>query len=179
MVISETDFQGVYTIDCNLYRDSRGWFYESFRQDKLEQTIGQKINFVQDNQSFSQYGTLRGLHFQKEPYEQAKLVRVLKGEIQDVVVDLRPQSPTYGRYLSVVLSEDNRRQLFVPRGFAHGFLVLSTMAEVFYKCDQFYQKSAEGGLVYNDPNLAIEWLLKEPAFIVSQKDCQLPLLSQI
>ena len=179
MNILETDFKGVYTIDCKLYQDARGWFYESFRQDKLEKALGQKINFVQDNQSFSQYGTLRGLHFQKEPSAQAKLVRVLKGQIQDVVVDLRRQSATYGRYLSVILSEENRKQLFIPHGFAHGFLVLSATAEVFYKCDQYYQPAAEGGLFYNDPDLAIEWLLKDTEFIVSPKDRQFPTLSQI
>ena len=179
MIISATSFQGVYTIDCQLYRDDRGWFYESFRQDKLEERLGERIHFVQDNQSFSRHATLRGLHYQSEPYSQTKLVRVLQGEIQDVIVDLRRRSSSYGQYLSIILSSSNRRQLFIPRGFAHGFLVLSDTAEVFYKCDEFYHPSSESGVNHADPILGIKWLLEASSFLVSKKDRQYSGISQI
>ncbi len=177
MTILTTSFEGVYEIECPIYKDSRGWFYESYRQDNFHKITGKNISFVQDNQSFSQYGTLRGMHFQKEPYGQAKLIRVLKGKVQDVIIDLRPESITYQKYLSVVLSEENKKQLFVPRGFAHGFLVISDFAEVLYKCDNFYTKKAESGIHYNDSKIGIDWLLEESKLILSEKDKAYPYLA--
>lgn len=153
----KTEIDGVYIIENKVFGDHRGYFMETYHEaDFVENGITNK--FVQDNQSKSTKGVLRGLHFQKK-YSQAKLVRVIKGEVYDVAVDLRKNSPTYGKYVGAVLSEENRRQFFIPKGFAHGFLVLSDEAEFVYKCDDFYHPEDEGGLMWNDPTVAIEWPL--------------------
>lgn len=150
---------------------------ESFNEKTFQDGVGQSVKFVQDNQSFSSKGVLRGLHYQSGEYAQAKLVRVLQGEVLDVAVDIRPESETYGQYVAEVLSAENQRQLFIPRGFAHGFLVLSETATFFYKCDNFYNKESEGGIIYNDAQLNIDWQLKQEELLISEKDTQLPELN--
>lgn len=179
MKISDTNL-----IDCKIllpefHNDSRGYFSETYRQDKLNAALGYEVNFVQDNESFSTKGVLRGLHFQTGEYAQAKLIRVIQGRVLDVVVDLRKESPTFYKHFSIELSEDNKTQLFVPRGFAHGFIVLSETAIFSYKCDNFYNKASEQGLRYDDPSLGIDWKLPANAFIVSEKDLLLPTLSNV
>lgn len=154
---TETRLKGCFVIEPNIFEDERGYFFESYNHREFCEEIGQEINFVQDNQSFSRRGVLRGLHYQKGEHAQAKLVSVLEGRIQDVVVDLRKNSPTFGEHFSIELSNKNKKQLFVPRGFAHGFLTLSESANVFYKCDNYYNRNAEGGITYNDPDLNIKW----------------------
>jgi len=156
-----------------VFEDERGYFFESYNKSKLAD-LGIAINFVQDNQSFSKRGTLRGLHYQNPPFAQTKLVRVLEGEIMDVAIDLRRDSPTFGKHFGVKLSAENKKQLLVPQGFAHGFSVLSATAVVLYKCDQYYNKSSEGGIIYNDPNLNIDWGMDLATAIVSEKDMILP-----
>ena len=153
--------------------DQRGWFSETFRMDRFASHIGTDI-FLQDNQSFSSKGVLRGLHYQVGNYVQSKLVRVLTGKVLDVAVDIRPDSKTYGQYLAEILSVENQKQMFVPAGFAHGFLVLSETATLFYKCDQFYNKESEGGIIYNDTTLNINWGEELTNYIVSDKDKNLP-----
>ena len=175
----ETKLKGCFILELNVFKDSRGYFFESFNQNKFNALIGQEVNFVQDNESFSSKGVLRGLHFQTGDYAQAKLVRAVKGTVLDVVVDMRKESPTFSKHFSIELSEDNKRQLFVPRGFAHGFIVLSETAIFSYKCDNFYNKPSEKGLRYDDPSLAIDWRLPTKEFIVSEKDLVLPTLSNI
>jgi len=162
-----------------IFADERGYFFESFNQQQLNEAAGYGVHFVQDNQSFSSYGVLRGLHAQCGEYAQAKLVRVLQGEVLDVAVDVRAGSPTYGQYHSEVLSAENKKQLFIPRGFLHGFVVLSQTAEFFYKCDNFYHKDAEIGLIYNDPVININWQVPGEQLIVSTKDRVLPRLKAI
>ena len=179
MIATETKLKGCFIIEPNVFKDSRGYFFESFNQNKFNALIGQEVNFVQDNESFSSKGVLRGLHFQTGDYAQAKLVRAVKGTVLDVVVDMRKESPTFSKHFSIELSEDNKRQLFVPRGFAHGFIVLSETAIFSYKCDNFYNKPSEKGLRYDDPSLAIDWRLPTKEFIVSEKDLVLPTLSNI
>jgi dTDP-4-dehydrorhamnose 3,5-epimerase len=152
---------------------------ESFHQHKFEEATGLKNTFIQDNHSKSAYGVLRGLHFQKPPYTQAKLVRVTQGEVIDVVVDLRQGSPTYGRSFSIVLSAENKKQLFVPRGFAHGFAVLSETAEFLYKCDNIYAPSHDSGVIYHDTSLAIDWQIAQDQILVSAKDQALPTLAEV
>jgi len=173
MKVTETKLKGCYVIEPSVFEDNRGYFFESYNQEKFDQLTGTKTKFVQDNQSKSSYGVLRGLHFQKGEHSQAKLVRVLSGEVLDVAVDIRGGSLTYGEHVAVRLSAENKKQLFVPRGFAHGFLVLSKTCEFFYKCDNLYNKEAEGGIIYNDPSLNIDWELETKDFIVSDKDKQL------
>lgn len=151
---------------------------ESFNEKTFEQGTGIKVHFVQDNQSYSTKGVLRGLHYQCGEHAQAKLVRVLHGEVLDVAVDIRPESPTYGQYVAELLSAENQRQLFVPRGFAHGFVVLSEKAVFFYKCDNFYNKESEGGILYNDSSLNIDWKLDPSSLLISEKDLVLPTLEQ-
>lgn len=168
----------VIRCEPNLLRDNRGYFVETFRKDLLENTIKQKINFVQDNESKSTKGVLRGLHYQIFPYAQSKLVRVIEGSVLDVVVDLRKSSPTFGRHLSIVLSSENNSQLFIPRGFAHGFVVLSNEAIFSYKVDNYYSKEHERGIAYNDKNLAINWQLPFEKLKISKKDNNHPLLSE-
>ena len=177
MTATETKLKGCFIIEPKVFKDSRGYFFESFNQNKFNTLIGQEINFVQDNESFSSKGVLRGLHFQTGAYAQAKLVRVVKGTVLDVVVDMRKESPTFSKHFSIELSEDNKKQLFVPRGFAHGFIVLSQTAIFSYKCDNFYDKASEQGLRYDDPTLGIDWKLPSNEFIVSEKDLVLPTLS--
>ncbi|GIV34596.1 MAG: dTDP-4-dehydrorhamnose 3,5-epimerase [Chitinophagales bacterium] len=177
MKVTPTEIPGLLIIEPVVYTDERGLFFESYNQKALSRYNLPSV-FVQDNQSFSKYGVLRGLHFQHAPYEQAKLVRVLQGEVFDVAVDLRKGSPTYGKWKGVVLSASNRKQLFIPRGFAHGFLVLSPTAEFFYKCDNFYSKAYDGGIRYDDPDLNIQWPLPEQELILSDKDRNLPLLKE-
>lgn len=156
-----------------VFEDERGYFFESYSKSKMLD-VGIQIDFVQDNQSFSKRGTLRGLHYQNPPFAQTKLVRVLQGEIMDVAVDLRKDSPTYGKYFGIVLSAENKKQLLVPQGFAHGFSVLSETAVVSYKCDQYYNKPSEGGILYNDTSLNIDWGMDLATAIVSGKDLILP-----
>lgn len=152
----QTEIDGVWIIEPKVFSDPRGYFMEAFKQQEFDATIGQ-INFIQDNESKSSFGTLRGLHYQKGDYCQAKLVRVIKGEVLDVAVDLRKSSPTFGKHISVLLSDDNKRQLFIPRGFAHGFLVKSEEAVFTYKVDNIYAPQAEASIIYNDPALGIDW----------------------
>jgi len=179
MTATETKLKGCFIIEPSVLNDPRGYFFESFNQSKFNELIGKTIDFVQDNESFSSKGVLRGLHFQTGAYAQAKLVRVVKGTVLDVVVDMRKESPTFSKHFSIELSEDNKRQLFVPRGFAHGFIVLSETAIFSYKCDNFYNKESEQGLRYDDPSLGIDWMLPASEFIISEKDLVLPTLSNI
>jgi dTDP-4-dehydrorhamnose 3,5-epimerase len=179
MTAIETILKGCFIIEPMVFEDNRGYFFESFNQNTFNKLIGQHINFIQDNESFSLKGTLRGLHYQKEEYAQAKLVRVIQGKVLDIAVDIRNGSKTFGQYVSVELSEENKKQLFIPRGFAHGFIVLSDTAVFSYKCDNFYNKESESGIIYNDKNLNIDWVLKESEFIISEKDMLLKPLNQI
>lgn len=174
----ETKLHGCFILEPKIIGDERGYFMESFNEKTFQEATGVKVHFVQDNQSYSTKGVLRGLHYQTGNHAQAKLVRVLHGEVLDVAVDIRPDSPTYGQYLSVVLSGDNQRQFFVPRGFAHGFLVLSDRASFFYKCDNFYDKESEGGIIYNDPDINIDWQFEINDMIISEKDKHLPTLKE-
>jgi dTDP-4-dehydrorhamnose 3,5-epimerase len=165
-----TKLDGCFVIEPKVIQDERGYFMESFNEKTFQNGIGQNVHFVQDNQSYSSKGVLRGLHYQTGEHAQAKLVRVLQGEVLDVAVDIRPNSPTFGQYESVVLSGDNQKQFFVPRGFAHGFLVLSDTATFFYKCDNFYNKESEGGIIYNDKSINIDWEFPVENLIISEKD---------
>lgn len=169
MEVIKTDIEGVVIIEPRIFKDDRGYFYESFSQREFEEKVC-RTTFVQDNQSKSSYGVLRGLHFQKPPYCQSKLVRCIKGAVLDVAVDLRKGSPTFGKHVAVELTEDNHRQLFVPRGFAHGFAVLSEEAVFQYKCDNFYNKESEGAIAWNDPELAIDWRIPAEKALLSGKD---------
>lgn len=174
MNFKETNLKGCFIIEPKVFHDERGYFMESFNQQVFNKGIGQEVTFVQDNQSYSSRGVLRGLHYQCGEHAQAKLVRVLEGEVLDIAVDLRPDSETYGQSYSILLSEENKKQFYIPRGFAHGFIVLSEKATFFYKCDNFYNKESEGGLIYNDPSLAIDWGIPENELIISEKDKILP-----
>ena len=176
MKFIETKLKGCFILEPKIIKDERGYFMESFNEKTFQEGIGQKVTFVQDNQSFSTKGVLRGLHYQCGEYAQAKLVRVLQGEVLDVAVDLRPDSKTYGQYESVVLSAENQLQFFMPRGFAHGFLVLSETATFFYKCDNLYNKESEAGLIFNDETLNINWNFPFKDLIISEKDLVLPTL---
>ncbi len=170
MKFTETPLQGCYIIEPHIFKDIRGCFYESFNLSKFEKETDHRLNFVQDNISESRFGVLRGLHFQLNPYAQAKLVTVLSGEVLDVVVDLRLGSPSFSKSFSIKLSESNKRQLFIPRGFAHGFVTLSKKARFFYKCDNFYAPDYETGISFDDPFLDIDWQIPEDMLIVSKKD---------
>ena len=174
MEVTQTKLEGCFILQPKIYADERGYFLETFNQKTFEEKTGLQINFVQDNESKSSYGVVRGLHFQNGEHAQAKLVRVLQGEVLDVVVDIRPDSKTYGESFSVVLSGENQKQFFIPRGFAHGFLVLSGTATFFYKCDNFYNKESEGGIIYNDKSLNIDWQFPNEQLIISEKDAILP-----
>ncbi|WP_282134872.1 dTDP-4-dehydrorhamnose 3,5-epimerase [Seonamhaeicola maritimus] len=178
MIGTETSLKGCYIIEPTVYSDERGYFYESFNKEKFDAIIDYKVNFVQDNQSFSSKGVLRGLHYQLNEFAQAKLVRVLRGMVLDIAVDLRKASPTFGEYVAIELSAENKKQLFIPRGFAHGFVVLSDSAEFFYKCDNFYNKASEGGIIFNDSAIGIDWRLPQSELIVSDKDSILPTLDK-
>ncbi|WP_106829218.1 dTDP-4-dehydrorhamnose 3,5-epimerase [Parabacteroides pacaensis] len=175
MKYTETCIPGVWLIEPKVFNDARGYFMEAYKKEEFEQTIG-AINFIQDNESCSTRGVLRGLHYQLSPYSQAKLVRVIKGCVLDVAVDIRPESPTFGKHAIVELSEQNKLQFFIPRGFAHGFLVLSEEAVFSYKVDNFYVPSAERGIYFNDPEIGIKWDINLSELILSEKDKKAPLL---
>jgi len=174
MEIIKTKLNDCFIIKPTLFEDERGYFYESYNQKKFTHLSGIDIDFVQDNQAKSNFGILRGLHFQKGEHAQAKLVSVIKGRVIDIAVDIRPESSTYLQHIAIELSELNHLQLFVPRGFAHGYSVLEDNTIFFYKCDNFYHKDAEGGIIYNDPSLQIDWQLKPSEMILSEKDQLLP-----
>ena len=176
MKFIETKLQGCFILEPNVIRDERGYFMESFNERTFQNVLEQAVHFVQDNQSVSSRGVLRGLHYQTGEFAQAKLVRVIQGEVLDVAVDIRPGSKTFGQYEAVVLSAENQKQFFVPRGFAHGFLVLSETATFFYKCDNFYNKESEGGIMFEDVTLNIDWRLSKDRLIISEKDLVLPTL---
>lgn len=176
MTVTPTPLEGCLVFTPRIFNDDRGYFFESYNEPKFNELVGQKVVFVQDNQSFSTRGVLRGLHLQKGAYAQAKLVRVTQGEVLDVAVDLRIRSSTFGQAFSVALSGTNHKQLFIPRGFAHGFVVLSETAVFQYKCDNYYDKASEGGLHYADPALGIDWRLPLAELLVSDKDRELPFL---
>ena len=178
MNVIKTKLEGVVIIEPQVFFDDRGYFFESFSQQRFNEQVA-PITFVQDNESKSSYGVLRGLHFQKPPFAQSKVVRVVKGKVLDVAVDLRKGSPTFGQYESVVLSEENKRQFFIPQGFAHGFAVLSEEAIFQYKCDNYYAPQSEGSVRWNDPTIGIDWQLPEKDIILSAKDEKAPLLSQL
>ena len=178
MNIIETEIRGVYIIEPKVFGDSRGYFFESYSRKDFEAKVG-PVEFVQDNESKSCYGVVRGLHFQKPPHAQAKLVRVVKGKVLDVAVDLRKDSPTYGRHVSVELSEDNHRQVFIPKGFAHGFSVLSEEAVFQYKCDDYYAPETECAIAWNDPELNIDWRIPADRVILSEKDKRHPELKDL
>ncbi len=169
-----TNALGCYSIEPKIIYDDRGYFMESFNERSFQNGIGQSVHFVQDNQSFSSKGVLRGLHYQTGKHAQAKLVSVIQGEVLDIAIDIRPGSATYGETVSIVLSAEKKNQLFIPRGFAHGFVVLSETATFFYKCDNFYNKESEAGIFYNDPELNIDWQFPEQELLVSEKDKVLP-----
>lgn len=169
MNIIKTKIKGVVIIEPHIFKDERGYFFESFSQREFEEKV-QKINFVQDNESMSYYGVMRGLHFQKPPFSQSKLVRCVKGRVLDVAVDIRKGSSTYGQHVTVELTEENHRQFFVPRGFAHGFAVLSETAVFQYKCDNFYHPEADGGISITDESLEIDWKIPVEKAILSEKD---------
>ena len=169
MEVIKTDIEGLVIIEPKVFKDARGYFFESFSQREFEEKV-RKVNFVQDNESMSSYGVMRGLHFQRPPYTQSKLVRCVKGRVLDVAVDIRKGSPTYGKHVAVELSEDNHRQFFVPRGFAHGFAVLSDTAIFQYKCDNFYAPQADGGISIKDESLGIDWQIPTEQALLSEKD---------
>lgn len=179
MQVEKTKLADCFIIHDTVFGDSRGYFFESFNKKTFFEKTGLDINFVQDNQSKSSKGVLRGLHFQHGEFAQAKLVRVLQGKVLDIAVDLRRNSPTFKQCLAVELSEDSRTQFFVPRGFAHGFVVLSETATFFYKCDNLYNKASEGGVIYNDPELNIDWKLPSKKLLISEKDQVLPTLKEV
>jgi dTDP-4-dehydrorhamnose 3,5-epimerase len=178
MKVIKTAIEDVVIIEPDVFGDARGYFFESYSQKKFDEQV-RPVKFVQDNESKSSYGVLRGLHFQKPPYAQAKLVRVVKGRVLDVAVDIRIGSPTYGRYEAVELSEENHRQLFIPRGFAHGFCVLSDEAVFQYKCDNYYAPDSEAAIRWDDPDLAIDWGIPAEDVILSEKDADHPALKEI
>lgn len=172
MKVVETDIKGVFILEPQVFGDSRGYFFESFSQKQFDELVGETV-FVQDNESKSSYGVVRGLHYQLPPYTQAKLVRVVKGSVWDVAVDLRKGSETYGQHIAVELSEENKRQFFIPKGFAHGFAVLSEEAIFQYKCDHYYAPGHEGGIKFDDAALGIDWRIPREEMILSEKDLQL------
>ncbi len=173
MNIIPVEIPDVYIIEPQIFKDSRGYFFETYNKKKLSNCIGENYNFIQDNESKSSYGTIRGLHYQKPPFNQAKLVRVVDGEVLDVIVDIRKDSPTFGKHLSILLNDTNKKQLLIPRGFAHGFIVLSATAIFQYKVDNVYDSSSERGIVYSDKFLNIDWQLPQIDHILSDKDKKL------
>ncbi|HMR15069.1 MAG TPA: dTDP-4-dehydrorhamnose 3,5-epimerase [Mariniflexile sp.] len=174
MVIEETYLKGCFVITPKVFEDERGYFFESFNQKTFEAETGLKVNFVQDNQSKSSKGVLRGLHFQIGEHAQAKLVQVIKGKVLDVCVDIRKESPTFGKQFSLILDEVDRKQLYIPRGFAHGFVVLENDTIFSYKCDNFYNKAFEAGIIFNDEDLKIDWGFSKETLLISEKDLSLP-----
>lgn len=175
MNIIKTAIEGVVIIEPKVFNDERGYFFESYNQKDFNSLV-KEITFVQDNESCSQYGVIRGLHFQKSPYAQSKLVRVVKGRVLDVAVDIRHGSPTFGKHVKVELTENNHLQFFIPKGFAHGFAVLSDTAVFQYKCDNFYAPQSEGAIAWDDPDLAIDWQIPQDKIILSKKDSNHPML---
>lgn len=175
MEVIKTDIEGVVIIEPRIFKDSRGYFFESYSKREFDEKV-RPVDFVQDNESMSAKGVMRGLHFQRPPYTQSKLVRCVRGRVLDVAVDIRKGSPTYGRHVAVELSEDNHRQFFVPRGFAHGFAVLSDIAVFQYKCDNYYHPESDGGISIADESLGIDWLVDPSEAILSEKDTRHPLL---
>lgn len=173
MVVTETNLKDCFIIQPNVMEDARGFFYERYNKKRFEDIIGYPVNFVQDNISKSQYGVVRGLHFQKGAASQAKLVGVLEGRVLDVAIDLRKKSSSFGQVFSIELSEENRKQVFMPKGFAHGFSVLSDSAIFFYKCDAYYNNASEAGIIYNDTQLAIDWGVPPDKMILTDKDLKL------
>ena len=178
MKVETTGFEGLMVLTPSVFGDDRGYFFETYNRE-THSKAGLDFQWVQDNQSHSKHGVIRGMHFQKSPFAQTKLVRALQGEILDVVVDLRKGEPTYGKSFSVILTAENKKQLLVPKGFAHGFSVLSDSADVMYKCDALYNKQSESGLIFNDPSLQIDWKLSSSEMIVSEKDLILPVFDNI
>ncbi len=174
MDVIKTEIEGVYIIEPKVFKDARGYFFESYSQREFEEKIG-RVEFVQDNESMSGYGVMRGLHFQKPPFTQSKLVRCVRGKVLDVAVDVREGSPTYGKHVAVELSEDNHREFFIPKGFAHGFSVLSETAVFQYKCDEFYHPESEGGISILDGSLGIDWRIPAGDAVLSEKDTKHPL----
>ena len=179
MELVYTNLDGVFIIKPDVYGDERGYFYESFNAKRFKELTGIDISFVQDNESKSKYGVVRGLHFQKGEYAQTKLVHVAKGRILDIAVDIRKDSPTYGQYVAVELSEDNHWQLYISKGFAHGFAVLSEDAVFQYKCDNYYAPQYEGGILWNDPSIGIDWKIPFSDITLSEKDKKHPLLKDL
>ena len=179
MRVLKTDIEGVLIVEPTVHGDQRGYFMESFSERDFEAATGLNVRFVQDNESRSRRGVLRGLHFQREPYAQAKLVRVVQGRVLDVAVDIRPGSATFGRYVAVELSADNHRQLFIPKGFAHGYVVLEEDTVFQYKCDEYYHPESEDGVAWNDSQIGIEWPLSESEIILSPKDTNRKLLCEL
>lgn len=177
MEVIKTEIEGVYIIEPKVFGDARGYFFESFSEREFKEKVGD-IHFVQDNESMSKRGVMRGMHFQRPPYAQSKLVRCVKGEVLDVVVDIRKGSPTYGQHVAVLLTEDNHRQFFIPQGFAHGFAVLSENAVFQYKCDHFYHPEADGGISILDETLGIDWGLAMEEALLSEKDTKHPKLAE-
>ena len=175
MEIIKTDLEGVVIIEPKVFKDARGYFFESFSQREFNEKVA-PVNFVQDNESMSVYGVVRGLHYQRMPYTQSKLVRCVKGAVLDVAVDIRKGSPTFGKHVAVELTAENHRQLFIPRGFAHGFAVLSDEAVFQYKCDNFYAPQSEGAIAWNDPDLGIDWKVPADKIVLSEKDTKHPRL---
>jgi len=176
MKVRKTNLEGCLVIEPDKFTDNRGYFFESFNQKKFDEATGEKIDFVQDNQSRSRYGVLRGLHYQNAPHAQSKLVRVLSGKILDVVVDIRKDSQTFSQAFCLELSGDNNLQIFVPKGFAHGFITLSDSVEMVYKCDRYYHPKSEGGIYYDSPEFKIDWKVPKKDIILSEKDKGLPKL---
>ena len=179
MEIEKTKLEGCLILKPKKFHDDRGYFFESFNEEKFQELTGTSVKFVQDNQSFSTYGVLRGLHAQSGEYAQAKLVRVLKGEVLDVAVDAREDSVTFGQHVAVKLSAENNIQMYIPRGFLHGFVVLSETAVFSYKCDNYYDKPSEQGVIYNDPSIGIDWLVADEDVSLSEKDIILPTLAEV
>lgn len=179
MTVTRLDIEGLLVLEPQVFGDHRGYFFESYNAERFLHETGVDVHFVQDNESKSSYGVLRGLHFQRAPHAQAKLVRVVCGTVLDVAVDLRPQSPTFGRHEAVLLSGDNHRQFFIPRGFAHGFSVLSSEVVFQYKCDNYYHPESEGAVAWNDPALSIDWHLPASDVVLSDKDRNHPCLADV
>ncbi len=178
-MIEKTDFEGLFVLNPNIFFDKRGFFYEFYNQNKFFEQTGLKIDFIQDNLAQSSKGVLRGLHFQKGEFAQAKLVSVLRGKVLDVAVDIRKNSKTFGKYFSIILSEENKKQLFIPRGFAHGYFSLQDDTLFFYKIDNVYNKASEGGIRFNDKDLNIDWQTGNIDVLVSEKDKVLPFFKEI
>tara|TARA_B100000949_G_scaffold232279_1_gene246089 strand:- start:971 stop:1525 length:555 start_codon:yes stop_codon:yes gene_type:complete len=176
--LQQTILKDCFILKPRIFEDERGFFSETYNKQTFKETTGFDIDFVQDNQSISTYGVLRGLHFQKGPMAQSKLVRVVKGKVLDIIIDIRKDSETFGKHISVILDDVEQKQLFVPRGFAHGFITLSETSVFAYKCDNFYDKTSEGGIIYNDATLALDWHLPKEDLIISEKDKQLPVFKE-